>query len=87
MGMTAALIGGVSGFGMQMMTNAVRKVPMSRQPWMHVTYFMVGCWAGNKYVAVEKALVKDINEIRADRGMPPMVGTGAYIKYTAPEGN
>mmetsp|Transcript_10678 Transcript_10678/g.14975 ORF Transcript_10678/g.14975 Transcript_10678/m.14975 type:complete len:86 (-) Transcript_10678:218-475(-) len=85
MGLTAALIGGFSGFGMQMMTNATRKVPMSRQPWMHVAYFCVGCWAGNKYVAVEKSLVKDINEIRADKGMAPMVGTGAYIKYAPAE--
>ena len=27
----------------------------------------------------------DINEIRADKGMPPMVATNAWIKYKKPE--
>ena len=30
MGLTAALIGGISGTGIHMMTNVMRKVPMSR---------------------------------------------------------
>lgn len=51
-------------------------------PWFHVGYFVFGAWAGNKYVAVERKLVDDINQIRADKGMPPMVGTNAWIRYT-----
>jgi hypothetical protein len=30
MGLTAAIIGGISGTSIHMMTNAVRKVPLSR---------------------------------------------------------
>lgn len=51
-------------------------------PWGHVGYFFVGAWAGNKYLEVERRLVEDINQIRADKGMPPMVGTNAWIRYS-----
>ena len=52
-------------------------------PWMHVGLFFVGAWAGNKYVQVEEQLVKDINEIRADRGLPPLAGTSSWVlRYT-----
>jgi len=42
-------------------------------------------WAGNKYVQVERSLVDDINEIRKNKGLPPMVGTNAWIRYSNPE--
>jgi len=51
---------------------------------MHVGLFFVGAWAGNKYVAIEEQLVKDINEIRADRGLPPLAGTSSWVlRYSA----
>mmetsp|Transcript_11275 Transcript_11275/g.16483 ORF Transcript_11275/g.16483 Transcript_11275/m.16483 type:complete len:88 (-) Transcript_11275:202-465(-) len=77
----AALIGGVSGTCLHMMSNAVSKVPLSRRPYNHVICFFVGCWVGNEYVKLEHRLVAEINEMRADKGMPPMVGTHSYIKY------
>jgi len=46
---------------------------------------MFGAWAGNKIGAVELSLVEDINQIRADKGMPPMVGTSAWIRYSPEE--
>jgi|TARA_B100001142_G_scaffold256613_1_gene258013 hypothetical protein len=49
-----------------------------------VGYFVLGCWAGNKYVEVERRLLLDVNEIRADKGMPPLVGSGYWIKYLPP---
>eukprot|EP01082_Thalassiosira_pseudonana_P011354 g10498.t1 g10498 contig4:1989719-1990425(-) len=85
MGISAMIIGGISGTGMHMMNNALQKVPLSRKPWFHVGYFFLGGYIGNKWVNLEKELVVDINEIRADRGMPPMVGTNAWIKYKKPE--
>ena len=45
----------------------------------------MGAYVGQKWVNLEKELVLDINEIRADKGLPPMVGTGAWIKYKKPE--
>lgn len=52
---------------------------------MHVGGFFFGAYVGNKYVQIEKSLVEDINQIRADRGMPPMVGTNAWIRYSSEE--
>ena len=50
---------------------------------MHVGLFFVGAWAGNTYVQVEQQLVQDINEIRADRGMPPLAGTSSwFLRYS-----
>ena len=48
---------------------------------MHVTMFTLGCYVGNKYPKAEKALVEHINEKRAANGLPPLVGTAAWIRY------
>ncbi|KAL7481525.1 hypothetical protein ACHAW6_007203 [Cyclotella cf. meneghiniana] len=85
MGFTAMLVGGISGTGMHMMNNALHKVPLSRQPWLHIGYFFLGAYIGQKWVNLERDLVIDINEIRADKGLPPMVGSDAWIKYKKPE--
>jgi hypothetical protein len=52
---------------------------------MHVTGFIAGAYAGNAYVRMETSMVKDINEIRADKGMPALVGSHAWIRYSDPE--
>lgn len=85
MGLTAMFVGSFSGFGMQMMNNALQKVPLSRKPWLHVTYFFLGGYVAQRWVRLEKELVMDINEIRSDKGLPPMIATGAWIKYEKPE--
>jgi hypothetical protein len=85
MGLTAMLVGSISGTGMQMMNNALQKVPLSRKPWLHVGYFFLGGYIGQRWVNLEKELVMDINEIRADKGLPPMVATNAWISYEKPE--
>lgn len=41
---------------------------------------------GNWYPKAEKRLLLDINEIRADRGLPPLVGSNAFVRYARPEG-
>lgn len=81
------LVGSISGAGMHTMNNALQKVPLSRKPWLHVAYFFIGGYVGQRWVRLEKELVVDINEIRADKGMPPIVGTDRMLglKYTAPE--
>lgn len=55
------------------------------EPWLHVGYFFLGGYIGQRWVNLEKELVMDINEIRADKGLPPMVATNAWIKYEKPE--
>lgn len=86
MGLTAFFVGAFSGTGMHMMSNAIQKVPLSRRPWMHVGCFFLGGYVGQRWVRLEKELVLDINEIRADKGMPPMVATDAMLglKYQKP---
>ena len=54
-------------------------------PWLNVTYFFVGAYAGNKYVQLERELVEDINQICRDKGLPPMVGTNTWIRYSPQE--
>ena len=60
---------------------------MNKEPWMYVALFTAGCVAGNAYPKVEKAVVEDINQMRAARGLPPMVGSNAWIRYRPPEGD
>jgi len=63
-------------------TNNISK---SIEPWLHVGYFFLGSYIGQKWVELERDLVIDINEIRADKGLPPLVGTKGWIKYEKPE--
>lgn len=42
MGLTAMVVGSVSGFGMQMMNNALQKVPLSRSELSCVFFCSVG---------------------------------------------
>ena len=57
------------------------------EPWLHVAYFFIGGYVGQKWVTLERELVLDVNEIRADKGMPPLVGTNRMLglKYQEEE--
>lgn len=44
-----------------------------------------GMYFAYKLPLLELALVEDINKIRKERGMGPLVGTGNWIKYSSPE--
>jgi len=48
---------------------------------MYALLFTTGCYAGDKYPKVEKALVERINETRASKGLSPIIGTTAWIRY------
>mmetsp|Transcript_10696 Transcript_10696/g.13220 ORF Transcript_10696/g.13220 Transcript_10696/m.13220 type:complete len:90 (-) Transcript_10696:338-607(-) len=86
---TAGLIGGLLGTSAHMMSNALRKVPTSRQPWLHVGFFIIGAWGGNKYQSIEREVLQEVNEIRAEKGMPPMIATNEMLplslRYKKPE--
>ena len=45
------------------------------EPWMHAIMTVGGAWGANKWVQIENQLLADVNEIRAYKGLPPMVGT------------
>mmetsp|Transcript_11853 Transcript_11853/g.16374 ORF Transcript_11853/g.16374 Transcript_11853/m.16374 type:complete len:89 (+) Transcript_11853:120-386(+) len=86
MGLATTFIGGALGTSVHVLTNGVMKIPYSRKPWLHVGYFFLGGYAAHKWLALEEKILDDINEIRADKGMPPMVGSGYWLKYQKPEG-
>jgi hypothetical protein len=52
---------------------------------MHVGAAIAGMLFFYKLPQWELQLLKDINEVRASKGMPPMVGTNHWIKYDMPE--
>lgn len=78
MTLTGALVGGTVGVSCHMLNNAVRKIPLSRYPWCHVGLFIGGAYIGSKYDEFSKNQVEQINEMRADRGLPQITGTDAY---------
>lgn len=55
------------------------------EPWFHVLYTVGGAWAANKWVKLEAGLLADVNEIRAYKGLPPMVGTTYYFPLVPPK--
>jgi hypothetical protein len=55
------------------------------EPWLHVGYFMLGCCIGDYYPKMERRLVEDINVLRAEKGLLPLVGTAAWVRYKGPE--
>lgn len=79
MGFMSGVVGGVIGFGMQCSCNAAVKVPISRKPWLHLLYFGIGCYLGDKYPKVEASLLSELNEIRAERGMPPLIPSSKWL--------
>ena len=56
----------------------------SSEPWMHVLCTLGGAWAAEKWVAAKYSMLADVNEIRAYKGLPPMVGTGSYFPFVPP---
>lgn len=47
------------------------------EPWMHILYANIGFYVGYKYPLWERALLTDINERRASRGLPPFIPTNS----------
>jgi hypothetical protein len=48
---------------------------------MHVLCTVGGAWVANKWVKVEKDLLADVNELRANKGLPPMVGSHYFFPF------
>lgn len=45
-----------------------------------------GGWAANKWVKMETDMLADVNELRAYKGMPPMVGSHHFFPLVPPNG-
>lgn len=55
------------------------------EPWLHAFFFTAGCYVGHKYPKWEAAMAEDVNKLRVENGMPPLVGGNYWIKYQVPE--
>jgi hypothetical protein len=54
------------------------------EPWMHAFCTIGGAWAANKWVKIETNMLADVNEIRAFKGLPPMVGSHHFFPLVPP---
>eukprot|EP00814_Leptocylindrus_danicus_P005195 CAMPEP_0116014340 /NCGR_PEP_ID=MMETSP0321-20121206/6222_1 /TAXON_ID=163516 /ORGANISM="Leptocylindrus danicus var. danicus, Strain B650" /LENGTH=87 /DNA_ID=CAMNT_0003483979 /DNA_START=79 /DNA_END=342 /DNA_ORIENTATION=- len=71
----AGLIGGIMGTSVHFGALAISKLPLSRMPWCHVGYFIVGAYVGNFYEREEKRLLDEVNNMRTSTGLPPIIGS------------
>jgi hypothetical protein len=53
-------------------------------PWMYALSISAGAYLGNVYPKIEQELSDDVNGKRAERGLPPLVGT--YGLFTSSDG-
>jgi len=58
---TSTLLGGISGVGIVLFANALRKAPMMRAPWEHVIGAAVGSSIGAAYLRWEKFETDGLN--------------------------
>jgi len=73
----STLTGASIGLGLQFYSNAVRKLPLFRQPWLHVAFLTAGAVAGSKYPQWECKLREEVNMIRRERNLPELVKGGS----------
>ncbi|CAM9174411.1 unnamed protein product [Ectocarpus sp. 6 AP-2014] len=78
MGITAMTVGGAFGIVAKGTVNRLMKVSLRRAPWEYVLGAGIGAYVGNKIPQWEATLISDINEMRADRNMPPATRVGGY---------
>ena len=79
MGLTGGLFGVCVGVGIQLYSNAVRKLPLAREPYLHVAFASIGGYVGLKYSGWEQKLLSDVNAMREDRNMPPLDRVGGVF--------
>lgn len=71
MPVSAPLFGAVLGVGVQLYVNAVRKLPLMRDPWLHVLWAGAGASFGTWLVSFEDRTEKDLaGEAPAGRQQP-----------------
>ena len=70
----SAITGACIGVTLQFYSNGVRKLPMMRQPWLHLAFGGVGMYMGAKYPAFEQRQLDEVNQIRKTQNLPPMRG-------------
>ncbi|GMI26542.1 hypothetical protein TrCOL_g1054 [Triparma columacea] len=77
----SAMIGGTIGVSLQFYSNAVRKLPALRQPWLHVGFGLTGMYLGHKYPEEKERMRKVVNVQRARRGLPELSAGQSGLPY------
>lgn len=67
MGLSATLVGAFTGAGVMVYANAIRKMPLIRQPWGHVMLGAAGAYAANAVVDFEKQVAVELSELLEQR--------------------
>ncbi len=60
MPVSAPIFGAALGVGVQLYVNAVRKLPLMRDPWLHVLWAGAGASFGTWLVSFEERTEKDL---------------------------
>ena len=82
---TATVVGGVLGLGVPLYVNAVRKMPLWRNPWEHVLWTGAGAAFGGWLVEFEKKTEKELaGEPAGDRGGGAAASPLAPLNEPAP---
>lgn len=55
------------GLGINLYSNALRKVPLMRQPWEHLIAIGIGAYTGNYLVEYEHRTAKELDVMLAKR--------------------
>ena len=63
MALSGAAVGSLLGLGVQLYANAVRKLPLMRNPWEHVIGIGLGGYAGKWLVEFEERTALELDEI------------------------
>ncbi|KAM3204443.1 hypothetical protein CQW23_23518 [Capsicum baccatum] len=63
MPLTATMVGAILGFGTQVYSNALRKLPIMRHPWEHLLGIGIGVVAVNQFVKWEVKCNEDLNKL------------------------
>mmetsp|Transcript_8925 Transcript_8925/g.25535 ORF Transcript_8925/g.25535 Transcript_8925/m.25535 type:complete len:89 (+) Transcript_8925:36-302(+) len=81
MGLASGLVGVAIGVSVQTYTNALRKLPYLRHPYMHVFVGATCGYIGYKLPSWEEKLIQDINSIRIEKNMGPLERTGPLTGF------
>jgi hypothetical protein len=68
--MVSAWSGALFGLAVQLMSNALQKLPLMRRPWEHVLFAAGGAFVGHKLGDLEVELTQRIEAHRANQKRP-----------------
>lgn len=81
---SATLVGGVLGLGIQLYVNAVRKLPLWRNPWHHAIAIGSGAAFANWVLKIEAETEKELAGAWGSDGRGRPAGSGGHLRQPWP---